>query len=185
MFRSASSVFLTCCVMLLSMACGPEEQAKQPDPRDAKLEEIQTRITELERREIALSTTLVEARSQLRAGQASMEKSLSAIQAGLDSLAGEGGLVQAPLESPKKTESSPAAAAATEDSGGWSWWIKALLVAAIVVIFFAVYNHLIREEDFDEEDFADGEFLEENELGTVRYPGASGKGGGDSSDGRD
>ena len=60
--------------------------------------------------------------------------------------------------------------------------MRIVLAAVIILLAFLAVRWVTREEDLDDEDLLDDEFLEENELGTVRYPGGSAGGEGEGQD---
>jgi heme/copper-type cytochrome/quinol oxidase subunit 2 len=65
-----------------------------------------------------------------------------------------------------------APAKAPSEKPGLSWFVTVLLVLAIVIICYVVFKRMTREEAEDQ-DLQDEEFMEENDLGTIRYPGGA------------
>jgi len=102
---------------------------------------------------------------RIRADQMQMKETLDEMQDRLDHLAERARVLSDNLE---LTGQAPAAPAKAEKPAGWPLPVKLLLVLAIIVILYMIYKRVTREEE--EEDVLDEEYLEENEMGAIRYP---------------
>lgn len=56
------------------------------------------------------------------------------------------------------------------DRDGWHWTVKLFLSLAIILIFYILYRRITGNDEEDDQE-EDG-FVEENDLGTIRYPGS-------------
>lgn len=175
MFRICVVGVLMLLTAVFFIACGSDEPADSSGSQSKSAGKTGVLNQDHPRSEAELRASLEEARSRIRASQLELEKSLATVQAALDQLDGGAMVSLSQVQTPVKTDSPVQTDNTGEEADeGWSWWSKTFLVILIVGGFFAIYRHLIREEGDEEDDFMDDEFLEENELGTVRYPGSGG-----------
>jgi len=162
MRRFSARIAVLGLILLMAMAC-KEKQAKQPDAREKRLNEVRLKVNDLQAGVTALETQL----GKIKDDEAQRMRDLTAIDASLEAMKTGVREVQVSLESVAKTEGA-------EKTGnrGWPWYVTLLLVVAIIVLFYLVFKRVTREEGEEEEEGADEGFVEESDMGTIRYPGS-------------
>jgi len=160
-------------VALFAIACGAEEDTEKTDPRELQINKVRLSVNALKARESDLQDKMTALKNQIRVNQENLQQSMAALEASLASVSQERDSIQRALQVMDQVD-EPAGAQDGGAGKGWPWPIKLLLLAALVVVVFLVIRMVTRDDDLDETDLLDDEFLEENELGTVRYPGGAG-----------
>jgi len=167
-------------LMLFTVACDEQEEAKRPDPRELQIGKVRQSLNDLKAREDDLRAKVTELKNQIRVNQENVQQALVALESSLESVSGKRDSIQRALQMMEHVD-EPVSAKERETEKGWPWPIKLLLLVALVVVVFLVIRMVTRDDDLEDADLLDDEFLEENELGTVRYPGGAGPSSGPAS----
>ena len=162
MSRMTILVALVGFTVLSLMGCGGEPVPKQPDPQEIIRQDVA-------RQAANLSADVEQVKQDFEKVRENQALAMGDLQTQLLKLSQKTATLQSSLNA---LTASQAPAKAASETKGWSWFFKGLLVLAIVIICYVVFKRMTREEAEDQ-DLQDEEFMEENDLGTIRYPGGA------------
>lgn len=162
MRRTMAPVMVLALVLAFLCACGHNEEAKRAQEQlKAANKKIADNTVELNK----LKAKLDGLKTLDENNESMVQKSLQDIQENLKKVSDSNDEVEASL-----THSlTPPPSTDGKSAGSWSWPIRIVLILVVVVGLFYFYKRLTREDESEDE--LDTEFQEENDLGTVRYPG--------------
>jgi ABC-type transporter Mla subunit MlaD len=150
-------------VLAFLCACGHNEEAKAAQHREEQLNTAREQIAKNTKQLHKLQGELKVLSDLAQNNQATLDKTLQDIRENLKKVSDSNDELDASLTPPPAVEKKSAAGA------GWSWFVRILLFLVIIAILIFLLKRLTREDDT--EDDLDSEYQEENDLGTVRYPG--------------
>jgi hypothetical protein len=148
--------------VLSLMGCGGEPAPKQPDPQEIIRQDVA-------RQAANLSADVEQVKQDFENVRENQALAMGDLQTQLLKLSQKTANLQSSLNA---LTASQAPAKAASENTGWHWFFKVLLGLVIVVILYVVFKRMTREEAEDQ-DLQDEEFMEENDLGTIRYPGGA------------
>jgi cytochrome c-type biogenesis protein CcmH/NrfF len=148
--------------VLSLMGCGGEPAPKQPDPQEMARQDVA-------RQAANLSADVEQVKQDFENVRENQALAMGDLQTQLLKLSQKTANLQSSLNA---LTASQAPAKAASENTGWHWFFKVLLGLVIVVILYVVFKRMTREEAEDQ-DLQDEEFMEENDLGTIRYPGGA------------
>ncbi|MBN1867896.1 hypothetical protein JW916_11445 [Candidatus Sumerlaeota bacterium] len=158
-------------LLLLVVSCGEEKSTSQgPDPLEMQLQKVQqqtadlqTQIAQLKERINGVAAHVAEDKRRLEERIGEMDL----LQEHLVSLT----LAAESLDTSRKEfDRAESEAKGEKEKKGWPWVVSLMLVVAVIVIIM-LFKHLSRDDEIEEESLGDEDFAEENDLGTIRYPG--------------
>jgi hypothetical protein len=161
MFRRMVYLALAGLILLNLFGCGGGSETKQPDAKEEARMKAAAQAAELSAEVARVKQELADIQNK----QADALDSLSRRVLTLSEKA-------AALESSINTLTAKPAAEDTGAKGKSHWFLTSLLVLTIVVICIILFKRMTREGSEDQ-DLQDEGFLEENDLGTIRYPGSA------------
>jgi len=162
MSRMTILVALAGFTVLSLMGCGGEPAPKQPDPQEMARQDVA-------RQAANLSADVEQVKQDFENVRENQALAMGDLQTQLLKLSQKTANLQSSLNA---LTASQAPAKAASENTGWHWFFKVLLGLVIVVILYVVFKRMTREEAEDQ-DLQDEEFMEENDLGTIRYPGGA------------
>jgi len=162
MSRMTILVALAGFTVLSLMGCGGEPAPKQPDPQEIIRQDVA-------RQAANLSADVEQVKQDFENVRENQALAMGDLQTQLLKLSQKTANLQSSLNA---LTASQAPAKAASENTGWHWFFKVLLGLVIVVILYVVFKRMTREEAEDQ-DLQDEEFMEENDLGTIRYPGGA------------
>ncbi|MFW6303235.1 MAG: hypothetical protein ACOC2L_01320 [Candidatus Sumerlaeota bacterium] len=189
MKRITSIAVLLSLVAFLLAACGEESTTSEQAPagKTFNREETIQRINQLKQIDSTISKQIQEMETQLgelKTLQNEMQKSIEQRQVALEKALAELRLQRVGMSEQiveidnslrdaagmeRVSQAAPTKSTQAEEEG-WPLIVKILIVIAIVVVLIVLLKKMTQSEEFDDDDLLDEEFLEENDLGTVRYP---------------
>lgn len=162
MSRMTILVALVGFTVLSLMGCGGEPGPKQLDPQEIIRQDVARQATDL-------SAEVEQVKQDFENVREKQALAMGDLQTRLLKLSQKTANLQSSLNA---LTAAQAPAKAPSEKTGWPWFVKVLLVLAIVIICYVVFKRMTREEAEDQ-DLQDEEFMEENDLGTIRYPGGA------------
>jgi len=163
MSRMTILVALVGFTVLSLTGCGEEPAPKQADPQETIRQGVARQAADL-------SAEVEQVKQDFEKVRENQALAMGDLQTQLLKLSQKTATLQSSLNA--LTTAQAPAKAASEKTTGWPWFFKVLLVLAIVIICYVVFKRMTREEAEDQ-DLQDEEFMEENDLGTIRYPGGA------------
>lgn len=163
MRRTIAPVVVLCLVLAFLCACGHSEEAKRADKLTEQLSAVRRQVADIAKQQKDMQDDLKKLVDLASNNQATFDKSLQGIQADLTKSSNKVAELEVALTPPAPVEKKSLTGA------GWSWFLRILAVLIVIGFFVFFFKRLTREDDA--EDDLDSEFQEENDLGTVRYPG--------------
>ncbi|HUT24260.1 MAG TPA: hypothetical protein VM492_07970 [Sumerlaeia bacterium] len=158
----------------LAMSCGETSPEVKIDPRQERTQRLRANVDRLQEKTADLQLQSAAMSEQVRTNEVDLSRRLEEMKQSIAAVEREMVEIRALIE-----ESIPAEAKQPPEkkAHGWPWFIKLILILALVVGALLLLRRLARdeEEEFDEE-LLDDEFLEENDLGAIRYPAGTGRG---------
>jgi len=162
MSRMTILVALAGFTVLSLMGCGEEPAPKQADPQEIIRQDVARQAADL-------SAEVEQVKQEFENTREKQALAMGDLQTRLLKLSQKTANLQSSLNA---LTAAQAPAKAASEKPGWPWFVKVLLVLAIVIICYVVFKRMTREEAEDQ-DLQDEEFMEENDLGTIRYPGGA------------
>lgn len=148
---------------LLTVACDAGDKDTKVQVQENQVQRLHRQVQRLAAEQAALREKLVIAQGQIASARAQLdaaEATIKSLQAGVDTQDLSPLLRTLPnLARPK---------VAPVEKKGWPLPIKLMIVLAILIIVFLFFQSMTADDD--EDDLFDDSFVEENDLGTVRYP---------------
>ena len=155
-----SGMLILSLMLLLAASCGKEEPQKV-DARQAQANNAKAQIADLQNSANALSAQIDQAKGDVTR----INGRLAEMQTALDTIKKKSADLQGSLDTLMKTRQGEA------PEGGWPWYVKLFLILVVLVLVFLVYKVVTRDGGEGDEENSDESFVEENDLGSVRYPG--------------
>ncbi len=171
-------------LVLVLIGCGNEEPKEaNPTPAEFKTRKAIQTLDSLNSQQAAMNSQISKMETQLQNlvdMQSKVTQALQETKASLSSTRAQYDQVQVKitelrniygeLQELEQIDAVAQKAAKAQNDGGWPIFIKILIVIAILVVLIVLLKKMTQSEEFDDDDLLDEEFLEENDLGTVRYP---------------
>jgi hypothetical protein len=156
--RLLALLTITAAILAACSNRAKEEEAKQNQINQirAQSREMQAGIDDLRRQ---LQATA----EQLRQEHAATEKRLTDMVTAADNLSTQVTGVATSVNTLDQTQSRA-------DGRRWPWPVTVLLILVIIIVAYLLYKGMTRDGG-EEDEMVDEGFVEENDLGTVRYPG--------------
>lgn len=148
--------------LLLAAGCG-KGKAPRVDARQAQINALKAKATDFQ-------TSAEQARAQaeqVRTELAQLNNRLAALQTSADEMKAKSLDLQQALDGLIRAEQ------AEVGRRGWPWYVNLFLILGVVVLVFLLYKVLTRDTDEGEEGATDESYVEETDLGSVRYPGST------------
>lgn len=177
------AALLSICVLVFT-GCGSEEPKEEnPTPAEFKTRKAIETLDSLSNQQAVMNNQIQNMEQQLQNlvdMQSKVTQTVQESKASLSSMRAQHDQVQVKLTQLRNIygelldlEQINGVAKKSEKAGdddGWPILVKILIVIAILVVLIVLLKKMTQSEDFDDDDLLDEEFLEENDLGTVRYP---------------
>jgi hypothetical protein len=168
MMRRFSMVAVLCGLLLTVLSsCGEKssDESKLPGIDAAR---VRAQVTELRQSSDALRAKIESAKEDSRAEQLRLESRVTEMLTDLDDLNQRIENVDNSVGVLARMES--VVAKAPREKRGWPWMVSLLLLVFIVLSVALVVKRMGSDNEGEDDELLGDGFLEENELGSVRYP---------------
>lgn len=161
MFRYLRLLILAMISIVMLVGCG--NRAKEEEAKQNQIKQIREKSRELQANIDELRRQLQSTNEQLRQEHAATEKRLTDMLATVDGISTAVTGVASSVNTLDQTQ-------VRTESKRWPWPVTVLLILVIIIVAYLLYKGMTRDSG-EEDDLVDEGFVEENDLGTVRYPG--------------
>ena len=147
--------------VVMLVGCG--SRAKEEEAKQNQINQIRTKSRELQGNIDDLRRQLQATTEQLRQEHAATEKRLTDMLGMVDNISTAVTGVATSVNTLDQTQ-------AKAEPRRWPWPVTVLLILVIIIVAYLLYKGMTRDSG-EEDELVDEGFVEENDLGTVRYPG--------------
>jgi membrane protein implicated in regulation of membrane protease activity len=159
------AVLVVCVSVIAVAAVGCREKQPKPSAREVQLSALRGKLSEMR----ASLDTLDQQVAQAKQQQEQLLAHYGETQNAINAMRRQADESQQALEALTRAEM----AETQRRTGGWPWYLTLLLIVALIVIFYLIFKRITRDESVEEDEAADEGFVEETDMGTIRYPGTS------------
>jgi hypothetical protein len=161
----------TACLALgafLAASCGETPSEVKSDPRQERTQRLRASLDRLQEETADLQLQTAATSDQVRANEVDLSRRLEEMKQSIAAVEREMAETRALIGEQVLAETKEPP---EKKAHGWPWFIKLTLILALVVGALLLLRRLARdEEEESDEELLDDEFIEENDLGTIRYP---------------
>jgi septal ring factor EnvC (AmiA/AmiB activator) len=159
---------------LLIMSCGEKEPAnKAPDPRELQMQKVRQQAADLRMQTAQLKERINTIASHITEDQRRLEERIREVDQLQENIAALTLTAEGLDTSRRELDETEAAVKREAEKRGWPW-VLYLVVAAALVLSVVLFKHLNRDDETEDDSLGDEGFSEENDMGTIRYPGKQG-----------
>jgi uncharacterized protein YlxW (UPF0749 family) len=164
-------------LLVLAASCGEEKKTPPgPDPLELQMQKVRQQKANLQSQTAQLKERINAVSAHVADDQRRLEERIREMDQIQENLVALTLAAESFDTSRKELDQTEAVSVRKEQAKGWHWSIYLILVIVIVVIV-ALFRNLSRDDELDDETLSDESYTEENDLGTIRYPGKSGDSG--------